>query len=424
MNQAMVDNIARAVLYEGYILYPYRRGTKNHHRWTFGGLFPRDYALATRGAEPCEARTQCLIRGDRDTRLTIRARFLHLIQRQVLTLCGDPVDALDVAGKRYQTWQEAQERDATLEMTLGQSSSAPFSFPASCEEESLHDADGRLAATLIRHRAAIYGTIEATAEPLRDDVYCLTVSIQNLSDLPVAPESSRNRAQLHSLASAHLLLSAATAGQFVSMIDPPDDLKDLARQCRGCGLWPVLVGEAGSADALLAAPIILYDYPQIAPESPGDLFDGTEIDEILSLRVMTLTDDEKRDAAALDARGAAMLRRTESLARDQLLRLHGTMRPPHKVEAVHVGRAELRAGDRVRLRPRGNADAFDLLLRGRSATIAAIEQDYENRIHLAVTIDDDPGADLGADGKVGHRFYFGPDEVEPLIATSAEVPSR
>jgi hypothetical protein len=232
----------------------------------------------------------------------------------------------------------------------------------------------------------------------------------------------REQAVLHSMASTHVALGAA-GGQFVSLIDPPPDLKDVARQCRNVGLWPVLVGEPGSTDCVLAAPIILYDYPHIAPESPGDLFDGTEIDEILSLRILTLTDDEKRAAADLDDRGAAMLRRTESLAREQLARLHGAMRPPRRVEAVHVGHAELRIGDRVRLAPRGGADAFDVILRGKTATIAAIEQDYENRLHLAVTVDDDPGADIGAAGKIAHRFYFRPDEVQPLPAPAQEAPT-
>src|SRR5262249_37512153 len=160
-------------------------------------------------------------------------------------------------------------------------------------------------------------------------------------------------------------------GQFVSLIDPPPESKDLAAQCKNIGVWPVLVGEPGRADCMLASPIILYDYPQVAPESPGDLFDGTEIDEILSLRIMTLSDDEKRSAADLDERGAALVRRTETLAAQELMRLHGTMRPPRTIEAVHVGSAELHVGDHVRLTPSGGADAFDVILRGKTATIAA-----------------------------------------------------
>src|SRR5262249_28942842 len=85
-----------------------------------------------------------------------------------------------------------------------------------------------------------------------------------------------------------------------------------------------------------------------------------------------------------------------------------------RLECIHIGPVELARGDRVRLRPRGNADVFDLALRGKTATIESIEQDYEDRIYLAVTVDDDPGKDLGAEGKPAHRFFFGPDEVEPL----------
>src|SRR3954465_1747813 len=85
-----------------------------------------------------------------------------------------------------------------------------------------------------------------------------------------------------------------------------------------------------------------------------------------------------------------------------------------RLECVHVGPAELRRGDRVRLRPLGRADIMDLALAGRAATIESIEQDYEGRVYLAVTVDDDPGKDLGALRQVGHRFFFQPDEVEPL----------
>jgi hypothetical protein len=202
--------------------------------------------------------------------------------------------------------------------------------------------------------------------------------------------------------------------------------------CKNAGAWPVLVGDPGVDGTMLAAPIILYDYPKIAAESPGDLFDGTEIDEILTLRVMTLTDEEKRDVASVDTRAREMLQRTEKLARGQLMSLHGSMRsaelfPPGdvfptwdpmpdrpKLPSIRAGGVDLHPGDRVRLRPRGGADAFDLVLDGKTAIIAAIEQDYEDRVHLAVTVEDDPGADFGAAGKPGHRFFFKLEEVEPI----------
>jgi hypothetical protein len=423
MNEPMIDNIARAVLYEGYILYPYRRSTKNHQRWTFGGVFPRDYTRAAGDTEPHAVQTQCLLRGGPDTRVALRVRFLHPSGRSVRTASGTPVDHLDVAGRRYESWQEATERSVALDdVELSEAArTLPFQFGGDQSVEPIHDEAGNLAGHLVRTRALIQGAIEISAQPVSARTFLLTVRVTNHTPLPQPTAMTREQAVLHSMASTHVALGAV-AGQFVSLIDPPPDLKDVARQCRNVGLWPVLVGEPGSTDCVLAAPIILYDYPQIAPESPGDLFDGTEIDEILSLRILTLTDDEKRAAADLDARGAAMLRRTESLAREQLARLHGAMRPPRWVEAVHVGHAELRIGDRVRLAPRGGADAFDVILRGKTATITAIEQDYESRLHLAVTVDDDPGADIGAAGKIAHRFYFRPDEVQPLVAAQ-EAPT-
>jgi hypothetical protein len=116
-------------------------------------------------------------------------------------------------------------------------------------------------------------------------------------------------------------------------MDPPEPRREAAAACRNVGAWPVLVGEEGQKDTMLSSPIILHDYPRVAPESPGDFFDGTEIDEMLSLRIMTLTDDEKGAVASVDERAGALLARTEALAREQLLGLHGTVRGPREVSA-------------------------------------------------------------------------------------------
>jgi len=273
--------------------------------------------------------------------------------------------------------------------------------------------------------------MEISATEVREGVFKITVRATNRAPMTDAHLAPRDDALMRALVSTHAVLHVR-GGEFVSLTDPPASLKDAAEACANVGVWPVLVGEKSETDTMLASPIILYDYPQIAPESPGDLFDGTEIDEILTLRVMTLTDEEKRNVAAVDHRAGDMLKRTESLAREQLMNLHGTMRglrdlPPGdifpawdllenrpKLPSLSAGGIELHPGDKVRLRPRGGADAFDMLLAGKTATIAAIEQDYEDRIHLAVTVEDDPGADLGLSGKPGHRFFFRPDEVEPL----------
>jgi hypothetical protein len=88
----------------------------------------------------------------------------------------------------------------------------------------------------------------------------------------------------------------------------------------------VLVGEEGQRNMLLSSPIILSDYPQIAPESPGDLFDGGEIDQLLILNIMSLTDEEKEEMRASDPRAREILERCESLSPEELMNLHGAIR--------------------------------------------------------------------------------------------------
>ena len=138
---------------------------------------------------------------------------------------------------------------------------------------------------------------------------------------------------LCSLVSAHTILGVEE-GEFVSQLEPPAEFETLAAECKNIGTWPVLVGEQGSRQAMLSSPIILYDYPQIAPESAGSLFDGTEIDEILSLRIMTLSDEEKREIRESDGRAREILDRTENLPAEQFMKLHGVLRGLRSVEEV------------------------------------------------------------------------------------------
>lgn len=207
----------------------------------------------------------------------------------------------------------------------------------------------------------------------------------------------------------------------MSQIDPPEALRELAASCRNSGCWPVLVGAPGDRDLVLCSPIILEDHPRVAPESPGDLFDGTEMDEMLSLRILTLTEAEREEAARLDPRVRALLARTEGLGPAQIARLHGAIRslgPDVSARpaprSLRVGDRVIGPGDRVRLHPSGRSDIFDIALAGMNATVATIEQDYEDRLFVTVTIDDDPGRDLGERGLPGHRFFFRPDEIVPL----------
>jgi hypothetical protein len=225
----------------------------------------------------------------------------------------------------------------------------------------------------------------------------------------------------------------AGGGRFVSLLDPPADARAAAERCRQHRCWPVLAGRGGQeSDVVLAAPIILYDHPAVAPESAGALFDSTEIDEILTLRVMTLTEEEKAAARATDPRAAAIIDRCDRLTPAELQRLHGTLRDPRpaltgddwwaaeaaapvspETDTVLVAGVRIARGSRVRLRPSRRADAQDMFLAGREAAVSAVHVDLDGETHVAVTVDDDPAAELH--DWYGRHLYFAPDELEPLV---------
>jgi hydrogenase maturation protease len=338
MDFKLVDRIVNAVLYEGYMLYPYRRSAvKNQQRWNFGVLYPECYSEAQSGADSSSMQTECLVAGSGDAELDIKVRFLHLLDRQA----GKPisgsdeyriVDSLEVDGKIFQTWQEAVERDVNVPgVCLSEISFRPrtyeFSFPSSRTIEPVWDASGRIAGAIIREQESVEGSIELriTRQPNDPQLFKVTAHILNLSAFEDASGKCRDEALRRSFVSTHTILSVR-GGEFVSLLDPPEALRQSAARCRNIGTWPVLVGREGERDAMLSSPIILYDYPQVSPESAGDFFDGTEIDEMLALRVMTLTDEEKREMQNVDERTSQILERTETLPAEQLMKLHGAMR--------------------------------------------------------------------------------------------------
>ena len=343
MNLELVEKIADAVLYEGYMLYPYRASSiKNRQRFNWGALAPRSYSEAQRGTEAWEMQTQCLAEGVENTRVTIKVRFLHLAMRRIgkfeppLPEWRDDVEpaftrapSLEAGGKLYQEWQEAVERDVVLpELNLAHDGSGEFefAFPCSRSLEPVPDPDGKIAGVLVRSREAVRGVVEYRVEGVgTSNLFKLTVKIKNLTDLEDAGERSREEALLSSIVSTHTILSIKN-GEFVSLLDPPAHLRDIAQTCQNIGTYPVLAGAEGSHEFILSSPIILYDHPEIAPESAGDLFDGTEIDEILTLRIMTLTDEEKREMRGIDDRARKILERTEMMPEEQLLKMHGALR--------------------------------------------------------------------------------------------------
>jgi hypothetical protein len=308
--------IADTVLYEGYILWPYRRSAlKNRQRWTFGGVYPRGHSEG-RDDDPWTMQTQCLVEGGADARLDARVRFLHVVERQLVGAAGEPVDELELDGERHLSWQEASEREVGAELRLGASGSVAIDVSAGREHEDLGTG------AVVRSWEDLRGRVEMTGERLEPGLFRLTVRISNES--PWAG-GSREEALRRTFCSTHTALRARDAA-FVSQTDPPDRLRDAAEACRNEGTWPVLVGEPGERHTVLSSPIILEDYPRIAPESPGDLFDGGEIDGLLTLNILSLTDEEKAEMRASDPRAREILERTEGLSEAELMRLHGAVR--------------------------------------------------------------------------------------------------
>jgi hypothetical protein len=268
-----VRAVADAVLYEGYVLWPYRRSAmKNQQRWTFGGVYPPAWN-AEHPDDRCVVRAECAWEGDVD----VRVRFLHVVRRQV-EIGGEPVDEAVVDGERVLSWEEATEREV---------GPGPISIPGGSHRDELGDG-----VAVVRSWHGVDGFVEVGDG-----------SIVVRNETPFAG-GTRQDALARTFCSLHAELHAAA-------FDPDSRSGD--------GLWPVLVDES----TVLASPIILDDYPKIAPESPGDLFDGGEIDQLLVLNILAMTDEEKDEMRATDPRVRAILERTEALTPDDLMQLHG-----------------------------------------------------------------------------------------------------
>jgi len=293
MNFAPVEKIAAAILYEGYILYPYRpTAIKNRQRWNFGTLYPRVYAQAQRPEEPYRLVAECLVAADAEATLNVRLRFLQLLRRP-----NAPALA----------WDEAVERTSEhTNLMLTDLIASPLSLTLPM------DGDLQIDLTI-------------TVQMLENGAAKLRIEVLNASHLPSGAGATRDEALPLSFVSAHLVLGIAH-GQFVSLLDPGETYRESAAACTNQGVFPVLAGEEPERSIMLCSPIILYDYPRIAPESEGDFFDGTEMDEMLTLRVLTLTDAEKQEMLNGDPRARRILERTEALTSDAMLKAHGVVR--------------------------------------------------------------------------------------------------
>ena len=333
VNLKRVEEIADAVLYEGYMLYPYRPSSlKNQQRFNFGVLYPQSWCESQSASDSHSLQAECLLRASAQTQLTIKVRFLQLrerlVQRCGCSGIGDFVTRLEVDDRVWQPWQEAEEQDFTLNgikpASLEDRRSMQFSLPASESVEALRKSSGEQIGQVIRRSTAIAGSLDVSVEKHTHNIIKLRVLVQNRSQFDMSGRHlTRDAALAQSFICAHLIL-ALDDGEFISLLEPPADLDDLARCCRNIGVWPVLAGE--NTSVVLASPIILYDYPQIASESVGNLFDATEIDEILSLRILTLTEEERAEVRQSDDRARLALERTEQIPNDQFMKLHGVLR--------------------------------------------------------------------------------------------------
>ncbi|MFD5101921.1 hypothetical protein [Streptomyces albidochromogenes] len=463
---AVARQVADAVLFEGYVLYPYRASAaKNRLRWQFGVLVPPGW-----GAESEEhdfQHTECLMEPRAGATLALELRFLHAQRRTVQRSRPgggfEDVPELHLEDRVLVPWDEgAEERVevvAPVDELTGDGVTVPFTRPAREETEPVLDADGRPLGRLVRRCEEISGVVRLSARELDGPyrVMRLTAVVENTTSWspPDDGTAGRDAALPRSLVAAHVLM-CLDAGSFLSMTDPPEWAKGAVASCRNLHTWPVLAGEPGRADLVLSSPIILEDHPAIAPESPGALYDATEIDEILALRTAALTDEEKREARGTDDRAAAVIELADSMPPEVLERLHGAVRSlrdvtgpepppsaplpaapampdPYGVEPpttpwwdpasdagfdpahdrVVVDGRSLGAGSRVLLRPGlRRTDAQDLFLQGRSARVEAVLHDVDGQVHLAVTVEGDPGADIRREQ--GRFLYFQPDEVSPL----------
>ncbi len=440
--------VADAVLYEGYLLYPYRASSrKNQTRWQFGVLGPPGAAEAGIGEDDTLS-AQFLVDGADGIKLVVR--FLQLQHRAAERDIGggryQPIDELTTPSGSWLSWDEAVEVELAFGPFDFTDPAAQWTLPVTAPSEtSIEAVDG---GRLVRTRASIHGQLTVGVEGV--DSVCglsrVTITVHNT--VPGVKDAGKDWAIAKSMIGTHVI-AEAVGGEFISLLDPPERAAAAAADCRQHRCFPVLAGPPGETDLMLVSPIILYDHPEIAEQSEGALYDSTEIDEILTLRVMTMTDEEKAQARATDALAAQIIDRCDAMSPEAMQRLHGVLRDPHlgeptgepglipevpdgvqwwdpladnavrpDIDAVLVNGVRVSRGSRVRLHPGRRADAQDLFFAGKTARVTSVHEDVDGNQHVGVVVDDDPAADLH--DWYGRYLYFAPDEVEPLETAVTE----
>ena len=467
--------VADAVLYEGYVLYPYRASAqKNQMRWQFGVLTPAEHARSC-GSERSSMRSEVVVDPGNHASLTVRIRCLQVQQRTVESGTDDDfvaVHSLDVEGRMVVPWDEAVEHEIDVPVLrlvpIGDARlEYPFVLEAADGVELVRNATGATVGRILRHREHVDGMVRIAARRAggeadgEESLLHVTIEVDNSTEWN-QPGADRDAAMLRSLVAVHTLMGVDDAS-FVSLLDPPADAERAVAACTSVGTFPVLIGGEHTSDVMLSSPIILYDCPSVAPESVVDFCDATEIDEILALRVMTLTDSEKAEARGTDPRSAAIIDRCEDMPEELWTRMHGAIRSldprqPSSVvsspdpvldvvfptifgpgdtgagdtgvvtpaepwwdpgqdasfdpfsDTMRIGAHNVGAGTRVRLVPSRRADAQDIFYVGQLATVKGVFNDVDGNQHVAVVLDEDPASEM-FDWQ-GRYLYFHPDEIE------------
>jgi hypothetical protein len=353
-----LERLVDSLLFEGYALYPYTPGaTKNATPTPFGIVYPADYAR-----NETHAFDRMQIQGiitDADALVTGEIRFLQ------------------ASGEKH----KAIERRVQL-------GAAPSTVGFEFDD--------------------LEGKAELIVERLPSGMGRVTFQVENVTELTDEEATGdRKDALLKSMLSTHLLLRVEGGHKFLSPLERGDD--GVAGCCQ-VNTWPVLA--TPNDDALLAPTFMLPDHPEIAPESVNDFFDGTEIEEALVLHIQALSDQEREEISAQDPKVREMLARADATTPQQLMDLHGRVRiedPPGEREVVLDG-VKYRRGQKVILHPPQDADVYDKMLNGRTATIHRLFLRVDDRLHLGVTIDDDPMQEIL--GESGRFLFFFAEEVE------------
>jgi hypothetical protein len=421
--------VANAVLYEGYLLFPYTASSgKNRVRWQFGVLVPEAYLSANTG-ETAEQQTEVLIEADPSAavRATVLLRFLQVEARRVdayIDAAFVPVPRLTVAGSIYLTFDEGVEREIEVRVDAAPAGvqAVSIAFEGGTKVEILHDEHGAVRGRVTRERWPLRGTLAILCEPVTGTpaLRRMRVHVENRSAVVAGERAGALRT---AFVATHALL-AVENGAFVSVLDPTPQATGPTRTLENRHVFPVLVGDpAGSeqrSHLVLSSPIILYDFPDVAVQTDTDAFDATEIDELLTLSVLSLPDAERDEARATDPRARAIVERAERFGADQLATLHARVSADDPfasidvpaLDCVFVNGVKVSKGSAVRLHPKRRADVWDMFLAGKVATVRAVHQDVEDVLYVAVTVDDDPASDMHE--WYGRSFFFSPDEIEPV----------